>query len=41
MSDILVRLRDFLKKLKFVVVCYNSQITTDHSEVDAVDENIK
>ena len=38
MSDIFITLRDVLKKLKCVIVCYNSQIIIDHSEIDGVDK---
>ena len=41
MSDILVRLRNFFKKLKCMIVCCNSQIIIDHSEIDGVDEDVK
>ena len=37
-SDIFITLSDVLKKLKCVIVCYNSQIIIDHSEKDGVDK---
>ena len=40
MSDIIVRLRDFSKKLKCMIVCCNFQIIIDHSEIDDVDEDV-
>ena len=39
MSDILIRIRDFFKKLKCMIVCCNSQIIIDHSEIDGVDKD--
>ena len=39
MSDILIRLCDFLKKWKCMVVCCNLQIIIDHSEIDGVDKD--
>ena len=39
MSDILIRLCDFLKRLKCMIVCCNSQIIIDHSEIDGVDKD--
>ena len=39
MSGILIRLRDFLKKLKCMIVCCNSQIIVDYSEIDGVDKD--
>ena len=36
MSDILIRLRNFLKCM---IVCCNSQLLFDHSEIDAVDKD--
>ena len=37
--DIIIRLRDFLKKLKCIIVCCNSQIVIDHSEIDGADKD--
>ena len=39
MSDILIRLRDFLKKLKCMIVCCNSQIIIDYGKIDGVDKD--
>ena len=39
MSHILIRLRDFLKKLKCIIVCCNPQIIIDYSEIDVVDKD--
>ena len=39
MSDILIKLCDFLKKLTCMIVCCNLQIIIDHKEIDGADKD--
>ena len=39
MLDILIKVRNFLKKLKCMIVCCTSQIIIDPSEIDGEDKD--